>query len=296
MKINPFPVIKTLNGNFTPWSVHRLNLARLPTLAAKATSLGDWLNPHVGAMLSSRERSIRKKHENDTLTLVKDTIHTIFVRSAGIQGGPAQRLFALADKMTKNCDTILFVSDLRFDLHSHTVICDAYVLPLTHLVLPKIETMLTELVQHGNICQVPLPEGEVRALKQLMPALVERCRSSWMHAENCEYKVQGQIPLTNAMEQDPLCNCGRGKNVEGMHRVPLWSKLAPYVTRIALSPLFAVSYLETVGRDPARYMCFVCRGKGKPKLMTCSACQKVRYCSKICQKKDWNKHKQRCKS
>ena len=60
-----------------------------------------------------------------------------------------------------------------------------------------------------------------------------------------------------------------------MSRVALWCKLAPYVTRVAkLSPLFAVSYLETVGRDPSAHVCIV---KGKPKLMTCTACRKVRY-------------------
>ncbi|EGO03813.1 hypothetical protein SERLA73DRAFT_119451 [Serpula lacrymans var. lacrymans S7.3] len=98
------------------------------------------------------------------------------------------------------------------------------------------------------------------------------------------------------MEKNPLCSCGRGKDVEGMNKVNMWKPLAPYVTRIALSPLFAVSYLETVGRDPEAYRCFVCRGKGKPKLKMCTVCKKVRYCSSECQKKDWKVHKLRCKA
>jgi hypothetical protein len=68
------------------------------------------------------------------------------------------------------------------------------------------------------------------------------------------------------------------------------------VTRIALSPLFAVSYLKTVGCDPTCYMCSVCRGKGKPKLMKCLSCQKVRYCSRDCSQQDWNAHKKQCKA
>lgn len=77
---------------------------------------------------------------------------------------------------------------------------------------------------------------------------------------------------------DPLYGCAKGKDIQDMSRVALWCKLAPYVTRVAkLSPLFAVSYLETVGRDPSAHVCIV---KGKPKLMTCTACRKVRYCQK----------------
>ncbi|KIJ28641.1 hypothetical protein M422DRAFT_189456, partial [Sphaerobolus stellatus SS14] len=68
---------------------------------------------------------------------------------------------------------------------------------------------------------------------------------------------------------------------------------APYVTRIALSPLFVVSYLESVGRDPTKHKCSVCRGRGKPKIMACNICKKARYCLQQCLKKDWNAHKPR---
>lgn len=315
MKLNLFPVIGRENV-LSPWNVHHLNLSSLPILDIKTPKTDQWLNAHIGSMMSTRERSLRKKHENDALMFIKDTLHSIFVRSAGIQGGPARRLFSLRDKVTNNCDTIFFISDLRFDLHSHTMVCDGYVLPLTHELMPRIEGNLSKLVHNGNMVDVSVLEGEMKTWKQLLPALVERCRSSWTHGGNCEYKSQAAIPLTQTMEVDPICSCGRGKDVEGMSKVSLWSQLAPYVTRVALSPLFAVSYLETVGRDPAAKKCFVCRGKGKPKLMTCTVCKRVRYCSRVsrffldttissendhwcceaCQKKDWNVHKTQCKA
>jgi hypothetical protein len=129
----------------------------------------------------------------------------------------------------------------------------------------------------------------------LIPAFVERCRSSWTHGPNCEYVSNKKIPLTEKMEEIPICSCGKGKDIDGMHKVNLWKPFAPYVTRIALSPLFAVSYLEAIGRDPEARRCCICRGKGKPKIKTCTGCKKVRYCSEVCQKKDWKKHKKVCK-
>jgi len=295
MKLNPFPVVGT-ERVLRPWSIHRLNLSRLPILDVKARKVDQWLNTHVGSMMSTRERSLRKKHKSDVLMFVKDTLHTIFVRSAGTQGGTVRRLFALRDEATNNCDTIFFISDLRYDLHCHTMVCDGYVLPLTRELLPKIESSFAKLVHNGDMVNVTVFEGEIQTWKQLLPALVERCRSSWTHRSDCEYESKGKVPLTDVMEEDPLCSCGRGKDIEGMSKVGLWRKLAPYVTRVALSPLFTVSYLETVGRDPSAHRCCVCRGKGKPKLMTCTVCKMVRYCSRGCQKKDWTIHKTRCKS
>lgn len=294
MKLNPFPVINS-KGLLHTWSIHRVNLSALPVLDVKARNVKEWLNPHVASMMSARELSLRKKHQIDTLMFVKDTLNSIFVGASGNQGGSVHRLFALRDKKTNNCDTCIFIDDLRYDLAAHTLICDGYVLPLTVRILMENEKPFAKLVHQGEMINLNVLEGEMQAWKQLLPAFVERCRSSWTHGANCEYIVQGRIPLTEDMEADPLCSCGRGKDVEGMHKVGLWKKFAPYVTRVALSPLFAVSYLETVGRDPDAHKCRVCRGKGKPRIKVCTGCQKVRYCSPKCQKEDWKAHKPKCK-
>jgi len=226
---------------------------------------------------------------------IKDTIHALFVRSSGIQEGPPMRLFALRDEQTNNSDTVFFISNLRFDLASHTIVCDGYVLPLTQDLLIKTERPFAKLVHEGDMVHIKTFNGEIQAWKQLLPALVERCRTSWEHGIDCDYRSQGRIPLTREMEFDPLCSCGRGKDTEGMMKQALWRPFAPYVTRIALSPLFAVSYLEKIARDPTAHKCFVCRGKGKPKLMSCKGCWKVRYCSEACQKNHWKVHKPQCK-
>ncbi|KAJ7237440.1 hypothetical protein B0H12DRAFT_1138805 [Mycena haematopus] len=291
MKTNPFPVVAT-NTNPHPWNIHRLNLAVLPLLNIKTPSQKKWLNPHLASMLSAREHALRKAHEDDALMRVKDTLNTIFVESSGAQGGDVRRVFNLVEKDSNNCDTVIFISNHKFDHSSHTVVCDGYVLPLTKRLLANIQSPFNRLVQTNTMRSIGASKVEIEAWKGLLPALVERCRS-WTHSDKCEYISQGRVPLSVEMEHDPLCSCGKGKDVDGMREKAEWAKLAPYAVRVAFSPLFAVSYLEKVGRDPAAGRCFVCRGRGKPKMKKC-ACGKVRYCSEDCQRKDWKAHKPKC--
>ncbi|KAI0685775.1 hypothetical protein C8T65DRAFT_591850 [Cerioporus squamosus] len=148
--------------------------------------------------------------------------------------------------------------------------------------------------------------------KQLLPAVAERCRS-WSHGPNCEYKATGRIPLETQLHGgDPLCSCGRGKDVEGLLRVKAWAPFAPHVTRIALSPLFPVTYLEPLmmkflrraGGMTADWKlkemkqmppnCRVC-GRAKYDLKKCARCQKDTYCSEKCQRENWPRHKKNCK-
>ncbi|KIK53304.1 hypothetical protein GYMLUDRAFT_207526 [Collybiopsis luxurians FD-317 M1] len=297
MRVRPFPVTTPSDSNpeALAWNFHHLNLSRLPVVVCtRPKELDKWLNPHLGSMLSVRERKLLKKQERDDLMFVKTSLHALMVRASGIQGGKARRLFSLMDGSTKNSDTIFFINELRYDQGAHTVVCDAFVLPLTIDFLRRNERNFTKLVNNGDMEHIKLEEGEVASWKHLIPAFVERCRTTWTHGENCEYKARGKIPLSEEIEHNPLCSCGQGKDVEGMSKVTWWRPFAPYVTRIALSPLFAVSYLDPVLRDINARRCWLCRGKGKPKLQECTGCKKVRYCGPVCQKKDWPVHKKKC--
>jgi hypothetical protein len=287
MKLNLFPVVGT-NRRFSPWNIHHLNLPRLPFVDIKAKELG-WLSQNVSSQKSSHERAHKEKYQKNPLTLIKDSLHCILCRSAGSQDAPVSRLFALRDKPSQECDTLFFVSSLRFDLEFHTVVGDGFVLPLTPGLMSKIRAPFGNLVREGNIFNVGVYEGEMSAWKQLLPAFVERCRSTWTHGVNCEYESKGRIPLSEEMHLDPLCSCGKGKDVEAISEVALWEAFAPYVTRVALSPLFAVSYLETIVED----QCSTCQKKGTQK---CARCKQVLYCSPECQKKDWKNHKARCRA
>ncbi|KAJ3505931.1 hypothetical protein NMY22_g17411 [Coprinellus aureogranulatus] len=70
MKFNPYPVIRNGTTIF-PWSIHRLNLSALPSVNVnKAKDLSKWLGPHVGSMMSNRERKLRRKRRHDALMKV----------------------------------------------------------------------------------------------------------------------------------------------------------------------------------------------------------------------------------
>ncbi|KAJ7242070.1 hypothetical protein C8J57DRAFT_1084567 [Mycena rebaudengoi] len=93
------------------------------------------------------------------------------------------------------------------------------------------------------------------------------------------------------MYSGPLSGCGCGKDsIQGMSKVDVWAEFLPFVTRIDMSPLFAVTYWEPITRELARGSCTICRRKGKPKMMKCAA----RGCSKERHKMDWASHKPKC--
>ncbi|KAI0739278.1 hypothetical protein C8Q80DRAFT_1112432 [Daedaleopsis nitida] len=312
MKLNPFPVFRT-QTSFCPSNIHRIPLDLLPVLKPQDLSeLDRWYGFHVSCQMSVHERNTSKeKQHGDVMVYLKDTIHAIMMRAMGLAGKPAARTFALIDDNTNDCDTLFFVNAIRFDLSSHTVVCDAYVLPLCPSLMPHIRTQFGQLLQSGIVVHSRVYGGEMRAWKQLLPALVERCRTAWTHGVNCEYAATDRVPQElETGEGDPLCSCGRGNDVDEMldGGPELWKDFAPYVTRIALSPLFAVAYLEPVfendlfasGVDSAipstgARKCHRCgRDEGSQALLQCSRCKSVIYCSKRCQKDDWKEHKSSC--
>ena len=250
--------------------------------------------------MTDRERDLRERDiRTDTLTNVKTTIHAILVGATGIQAHQS-RIFGLNVK--GNADTIIFVPTLRLDLASHTLVADAYVLPLNEARLRKVEKTLMSIIK--ELINVELYGDEVATWKRLLPALAERCRT-WKHGPNCEFLSKKTIPLSLEHENDPLCSCGKGKDISAAFRKEKkWESAAPFVTRIAIGPIFGVPYIESVGdfkfRNTMREesdleRCARCGGPGKPRLLVCGACKSISYCSAGCQREDWKKHKLVCK-
>ncbi|KAF7311513.1 hypothetical protein MKEN_01053600 [Mycena kentingensis (nom. inval.)] len=296
MKLLPYPVVGP-SGSLHAWNLHRVSIPRSPSVKVKKNNQKKWLSAHLKSMLSTRELALRKSNEDDSLMRMKDMLSTLLLE---VGTGVVQKVIRIQAPVDNSvdaesvCDTILFVNDLKFDLGSHTVFCDAYALSITNALLSEIGADLPPLEDAPSTYTLSISKEVLGTWKQLLPALSERCRS-WKHLETCEYAIEQRVPLSLDLRHDLLCSCGKGQDVAPMKKIARWAPFAPFVVRVAISPLFAVSYLERVGRDPDAGRCAVCHGKGKPKMQTCSGCGKVRYCSKECQKSDWKEHKSRCK-
>jgi len=162
----------------------------------------------------------------------------------------------------------------------------------------------------GKTRAIATKSGE--AWQQLLPAFVERCRT-WSHKASCEYqKPGGHVPLSTSVEENPICSCGEGMNLGALSEVEAWADLRKYMTRIAISSLFAVPFLEPiVDKDSfrasdlastssspthAQNRCGHCQKEKPPsQLSSCGRCKNIRYCGSECQRADWKRHKKSCK-
>lgn len=252
---------------------------------------------------------------------LKDSIAIIFARFLETNRGEAT-MFQLRDPKNGGTYAILFVSCVRIDLTANTVIADACVLSWSAslFAMPVIDRAIRKMlvdIQATTLRSIHVitPPEEVKWWKAFLPTAVERCRS-WNHQSKCEYMLQG-VPRTVKMNEDPVCGCGRGKNLGGFDQVEGWKAFRPYVTRVALGMPFSTSLLSGITSDMQQTLrselkrvsemeregaagefseqcCTTCGGSGKPKLLLCSRCKGTQYCSTDCQKTDWKKHKLVC--
>ncbi|KAA1466604.1 hypothetical protein DENSPDRAFT_831464 [Dentipellis sp. KUC8613] len=333
LSVNPFPVIFE-GGKPTLWNMHRLYLDRQPALdITKRQNLDRWLNTHVTLSLSDREKAMRsagQKSNQDpyqTLVDVKESLHVLYMRYTGLQGGGKHRVFGLSEPDMGGVYALIFITDLRLDLAAQTAVLDAFALPLTIDRVSDLAPLLRRLGEtKEGVAQIVTKDNEMRAWKRLLAASAERCRRTWAHTADCAYvRAGGCVPLSTEYAENPLCGCGEGKDIGPFEDMKGWADAAPYVTRVAISPLFAVSYLESVAGDAdtigesvsggsqagtasralhartssqasGSQNCGRCGNSGtaaKP-LLVCGRCKAMKYCSAECQRADWKTHKLVC--
>ncbi|KAJ8508475.1 hypothetical protein ONZ45_g9247 [Pleurotus djamor] len=223
------------------WNIHYVNLDIMPTFTL-LTPFHNPLNFHMGLQMSDREKNLQQ-NSKDLLREVKLSIAHIF-KHLTESSSPTFPVFIFRDHK-KRQRHIMFITSLRLDLSSHTVVAYAYLATLTD----DVDHVMNRIAQRlppraGGFITLTIDlGGEVQAWNYLFPAFAERCRT-WKH--QCSSNISTASSSVDSIT-DPLCQCGRGKNInEFVTRYSTFKDLAPYLTRIALSPIFAVSYLEQV--------------------------------------------------
>lgn len=294
---NPFPVLRH-NGEIYNWNLPYINFRKLPKIDTAEEEV-EWLNPHLTCMFSDGELFLRGT-SFDVMTNIKNAVHAMFFYSV-------VRLKPSYD----DTPIVFFFTGHYHDFNSNSLVAEAYVWPMAGETDLPVEA-----------ADIPVNEKEMKFWRSLMPALVERCRE-FEHTPSCEYA--SGIPVSLEKGTSSICSCGVGKIVGNGFQELLgddWTQFQPYVTRVAVSTIFAPSYIEPTksfsdaypqGRHeklavfrhfgpitPEAYVeakKFRCRVCWRENARKCVKCKEVAYCSKgPCQNKDWKEHKKYCKT
>lgn len=252
------------------------------------------LQLHLNSMFSDAENATKSTTgQFDSLGCLKDSICRMLLSPS--------RVFRIRERIPGSAVFVFFIAGFHFDFNSQSIVVDAYVkcLPPVPGVHPSISALISPTPNEYWIS-----DRDMNFWRSVLPALAERCRD-WEHTPQCEYLgSERQEPLGS------LCSCGHGKIAEDFPES--WKRDASDVTRIAISPLFPLPYIESTqspapqtteisnsvneNTDPAMDKKPRCRVCQKQPAKSCARCRDAAYCSRECQVKDWKEHKKHCRS
>lgn len=306
-----FPTMLSSSRLPSALNAPHINLDNLPILDIEKKKEMSWLTTLVSMHFSKREKAKREGRNesgisDDPRVNFKESVFTMFMLASGLQGGQTG-LFAINHPDRGGIHILFLVSALRLDGDTASVVLDAAVIPFTMDLIEsgKIEDFLL-VIETLQCSSISVNDAELALWKKTLPSLIERCRT-WPHHPNCEYKKKGAaVPLNMEDGKQLLCSCGNGKLPSKFVALPEWDKAAPHAVRVAISPTFAVPFVEEVvdtstfslgGPSSTEDRCRKCGRTSTADggaLKRCQRCQGVKYCSVECQKKDWKTHRMEC--
>ncbi|KAF5249533.1 hypothetical protein FOXYS1_15014 [Fusarium oxysporum] len=307
-----YPSAISSSGVPTCLNMPHLNLNNLPVIDLENKDRNRWMTTLTSMQFSAREKHLRTVRDesgisHDPMVNFKESVFTMFMIATGLQAGQTG-LFAINHPKRGGIHMLVFVSAIRIDGDAASVVIDAAIIPFTMELITsgRMESFLL-ILRELECGSIDVDDAELCLWKKALPSMVERCRT-WSHSRSCEYKSKGAtIPLSLKDGEQVLCSCGNGLLPENFVSLPEWENAAPNAVRIAISPTYAIPFNEEV-IDPADVPKMRnpvtrverCRSCGKPEdqegvtLKKCSRCQRVKYCSGECQKRDWKKHRAEC--
>ncbi|KAG7043128.1 MYND finger family protein [Colletotrichum scovillei] len=199
--VYPTQLARGLSNTPADLNTPHLNLDRLPIINVAKKDELPFLNTLLSFEFSVRERALRERINASRLDLApsprvnfKESIFTMTMLSTGQQGGQTG-LFCLNHPDRGGIHMLFFVSALRLDAASASVVLDAAVLPFTPPIIKKVEPFLL-LLRELEMASVTVNDEELILWKKVLPALAERSRT-WNHKSSCEYRKAGAtIPLS----------------------------------------------------------------------------------------------------
>jgi hypothetical protein len=277
-----FPLLP-FNNTITTWNLPYLNFHQLPQIDPKIPQT--WQEEHLSNMFSNAEVALQEgdsPHEDNELRF-KENLSLIFSKFA--ESNQESFVYGLYAKKfgEPNSDSqlrlVIMMNGLFLDYHSHSIVGDACVLPLTENLRRRLRKKLDAANAHIQAFEV---HAEViRRWRLSLPGMAERCRD-WNHQTSYEY-AQG-IPVSVAEDKSPLCSCGLGIVGPRLYRakmIPLFG----YCTRVAIAPFFPVPWLEPSPGEFRGVRCQCCSKAWAQE--RCRWCPEVVYCDEECQQQDW---------
>ncbi|TEA18403.1 Deformed epidermal autoregulatory factor 1-like protein [Colletotrichum sidae] len=318
--IYPTTLARSLSNTPADLNTSHFNLDSLPIIDITDRAANQWMITLLSFQYTVRERRLRQELDRSrhgvtafTRQNFKESLFSLFTLTTGTQGEAQTGLFSLDIPGGSGTQIHIFVSAVRLDAASGSIVLDAAVLPYTPSIVEKLYDSFLLGLHALEIGAVSVDEDELELWRKTLPAMVERCRT-WNHKSACEYSKRGIVPVSLKMGESPLCSCGLGKLPKDFISIPGWEEASKYATRIAISPTYAVPFVDDVvdfdlwkGRlgggggaqnmikqaNEAKERCTNC-GRAGGTLKKCSQCHIAKYCSLTCQKKDWRKHRSEC--
>lgn len=221
-----YPLV-TLGICLYSWNMPYIRFSQLPKMNIAKAETASWAKEHIMGMFSEHDRGrCGSLHHHNPLIGYKKSLLSLFGAVMGFDCPPRTTFAITCDRNQE--PLMLFVTGVYLDPSSHTVVASVYA-----------STVLAEAP--GEVFQINVNSAVMTYWRTVLPSMAERCRD-WEHRSECQYL---KPPSSAILEGDhSFCSCGVAKVADDFLNALEWKQYIPFVTRIAVSPVFPVPSLE----------------------------------------------------